>query len=207
MRLIQLSYKIPEHNILACSGGIDSMVALDFITRVLKKRTIIAYFNHGTVHGAEAAEFVKDYASEHNLTFITNSKIPSAPDVGESPENFWRIKRYEFFHSTIELFGLPLITCHHLDDQVETYLFGMLNGKERLIASSVENGKIIRPFLLTKKVNIIEWAKQNNLTWIQDPSNESTDYKRNFIRHVLLPDALEVNPGLYKTVAKKTNRM
>jgi tRNA(Ile)-lysidine synthase len=66
-------------------------------------------------------------------------------------------------------------------------------------------GRVIRPFLLTKKKNFKMWAELNGVPWIEDDSNLDTCYTRNYIRHELMPHALKVNPGLHKVVAKKVN--
>ena len=84
----------------------------------------------------------------------------------ESQEEYWRRERYEF------LSGLgPVITCHHLDDCVETYLFSCLRGFQSVIPYSREN--IIRPFLLNEKSEFEKWAKDKEVPFIQDESNNS----------------------------------
>ena len=92
------------------------------------------------------------------------------------------------------------MTCHHLDDCVETYLFSCLRGFQSVIPYS--RGNVIRPFLLNEKSVFEKWCKQKVVPFIQDQSNDCLDYSRNRIRHNIVPEALKVNPGL-KTVVKK----
>ena len=104
--------------------------------------------------------------------------------------------RYEFFSK----FDFPIITCHHLDDCVETYLFSCLRGFQSVIPYSKRN--VIRPFLLNEKSVFYKWCEGKNVPFVEDESNLSVDYSRNRIRHNIVPEALLVNPGL-KTVVKK----
>jgi tRNA(Ile)-lysidine synthase len=61
----------------------------------------------------------------------------------------------------------------------------------------------VRPFRKTRKRDLELWANLNNVPYITDPSNKDTSFRRNYIRHNLMPHALEVNPGLYKIISKK----
>ncbi len=116
---------------------------------------------------------------------------------GESAEGFWREKRYEFLHG----FDKPVITAHHLDDCVETWLFSAIHGNPKTIAYNYAN--VIRPFLLYKKEFMTAWCVKNNVKWIEDLTNFDTKYARNRIRHNIVPQALKINPGLHKVVARQ----
>jgi tRNA(Ile)-lysidine synthase len=91
--------------------------------------------------------------------------------------------------------------AHNLNDAVETWLFNMFHaGKGYTIPYSRLN--IVRPLLITSRAEIEEWAKKNNVPHCEDESNTDLKYMRNRIRHVILPEVLKVNPGLF-TVVKK----
>jgi tRNA(Ile)-lysidine synthase len=63
---------------------------------------------------------------------------------------------------------------------------------------------MIKPLLIHKKSEIIDEANKRNLEWLEDPSNQDTAFaRRNFIRHSLLPQALQINPGLFGMVRKR----
>jgi len=110
-------------------------------------------------------------------------------------EEYWRRERYTF----LEELG-PVITCHHLDDCVETYIWSSLHGTPKVIPLTRNN--VIRPFLTTRKQDLIYWCESHNVPWIEDESNKNSRYTRNYIRNELIPHALHVNPGLPKLVKK-----
>jgi len=192
--MIRFIKNLPRKCTIAFSGGIDSVVIFDFLSR--GKRDIdLAFFHHGTVNSDQAEKFVQSFANKHNLR-LQVGRISSDRPADVSPEEFWRNERYKFLHS---LSG-PVITGHHLDDAVETWIFTSLHGQSKLIPYSKEN--VIRPFLLTPKSEFKDWAKRKDLSWCEDESNEDLKYMRNLIRHKIVPEALKVNPGL-RTVLKK----
>ena len=191
--MIKVLSEIPKSEFgLACSGGVDSMVILDFLIKG-KYNPHVLYFNHNTEHGHEAEKFITDYCKEKSLK-LTIGRTELRPTSNK--EKIWSDLRYEFFSQ----FDFPIMTCHHLDDCVETYLFSCLRGFQSVIPYS--KGNVIRPFLLNEKSVFEKWCKQKGVPFIQDQSNECLDYSRNRIRHQIVPEALLVNPGL-KTVVKK----
>jgi tRNA(Ile)-lysidine synthase len=62
---------------------------------------------------------------------------------------------------------------------------------------------IYRPFLMTEKKIILNYAKNKNVEWLEDPSNQHTNFMRNHVRHNILPQVLKVNPGIRTTIRKK----
>jgi len=161
---------------LAVSGGVDSMAVVDFLSR--KHDITIAHFNHRTQNGEKAAQFVSKYCSDNNIPMLYGSPR-SQKGSKESQEEYWRRERYEF------LSGLgPVITCHHLDDCVETYLFSCLRGFQSVIPYS--KGNVIRPFLLNEKSEFEKWCEDKEVPFIQDESNNSVDYSRNLLRLLLM---------------------
>jgi len=193
--MIRLLGKIPNKVTLACSGGADSMAVLDFL-RNGKKDVTVAHFNHGTEHGEEAHEFLESFCKKRDIKFISQTITMDKP-WGKSWEEWWRDCRYDFFR---EIDG-TIITAHHLNDSAEWWIFSSLNGTSRLIP--YKNGKIIRPFLITPKSTLLRWCKNRNVPFIDDPGNLDLKYCRSRIRHNILPEALEVNPGLLTVVKKK----
>jgi len=171
------------------------MVALDFFMKG-RKNIKVAYFDHDTAHGKVAKRFVESYCREHGIEFL-DSCVTRERMEDESPEEYWRNERVSWLHS------LPgtVVTAHHLDDAVEWWVFSCLNGTGRLIPSV--NRNIIRPFLWTPKSELIRWANKNQVPHVEDESNKNLRYARNRIRHNILPEALKINPGLYKVVKKK----
>lgn len=194
--MFKLLGKIPNKVNIALSGGVDSMVALDFINT--SKRDVTAlYFNHGTVHGENSQVFIEDFCKRKGIN-LKIGKISGQIPKGESKEAFWREQRYKFLEDNADA---QVITAHHLDDVIETWIFSSLHGNPKLIQSS--RGIFIRPFLLCEKRSILDWANRKKVEWIDDPSNDDTRFMRNLIRHNIVPQALLVNPGLPKVLKKK----
>lgn len=192
--MFNLLGKIPQEPFyVAVSGGKDSMVFLSFLRKYPKNKFELLYFNHGTEHGQEAEEFLIKFCEREQLVFHVG-RISNEKPKGQSPEQFWREQRYEFFDS----FNGTIITCHHLGDVIETWIFTSLRGHPKLIPHV--RGKYLRPFLKVSKSQIDGWAKKNNVEFIEDPSNATLKYSRNKIRHQIVPLALTVNPGLETTI-------
>ena len=191
--MIKVLGKIPKGEFgLACSGGVDSMAIANFLLNGGYNPHIL-YFNHNTEHGDLAEKFVTEYCQRHNLK-LTIGRTDLKPQSNK--EKVWSDLRYDFFSK----FDFPVITCHHLDDCVETYIFSCLRGFQSVIPYS--KGNVIRPFLLNEKSQFYKWCKDKNVPFIEDESNKCVDYSRNRIRHNIVPEAILVNPGL-KTVVRK----
>jgi tRNA(Ile)-lysidine synthase len=191
--VIQIQGKLDREVWVACSGGVDSIAVVDFLSK--NHKVNVMFFDHGTQTSKEAREFLLDtYGYYDNISI---GELNSDKKQSESWEEYWRNQRYEWFHS----FGVPIITCHHLDDCAETWIWSSLNGTGKIIPYS--NLNVIRPFRLNRKTEFTNWCRNKGVKWIEDSSNEDTKYMRNFIRHEIMPKALVVNPGLHKVVRKK----
>jgi len=188
--MLQILGKFPtEPFAVACSGGIDSMVLVDFLMKFPKYNFKLLYFNHGTEHGAEAESFLTEFANRTGISLEIGKISQEMPKKG-SPEEFWRTERYNF----LEQFNLPIATAHNLNDCVETWVFSSLRGLPKIIP--YRRNQVFRPFLMVSKSEINEWASNNKVEYVQDPSNDSIEYTRNLIRHEMMPSVLKVNPGI-----------
>ena len=196
-----MSMKLPSKIAIAVSGGADSMAVLDFLSR--NKDVAVLHFNHGTPHADEAEAVVRNYCEKNKIPILVGRLKTSQPR-GKSREEFWRDQRYSFFDKVSETpyySHRPIITCHHLDDLVETWLFTSFHGNPMLIPS--QRGRYLRPFLITRKVALEEWCDRKDVSYVLDPSNLDTSYMRNYIRHEVVPRALRINPGLPKVLRKR----
>jgi tRNA(Ile)-lysidine synthase len=193
--LIRLLGKIPSRIYVACSGGPDSMAALDFLRRSYRDITV-CYFDHGTPHSKDAEAIVKDYCHDFGIPLLVSS-CQNEKSSKESWEEYWRNERLSFFHS---LDG-PVVTGHTLDDVCEWWIFTSLSGQPRLIPGN--NRNVIRPFMLTKKQAMTSWCDKNDVKFVNDPTNFSDKFMRSFIRKNIVPHAMYVNPGFYKVISKK----
>lgn len=185
---MKLLGKIPDKVYLACSGGKDSMAILNFLLQG-KKDVHVLYFNHSTLHGKEAEHFVHEFCRQNKLHLDIGTYFEK-----ENTEEAWREARYKFFSFYKDR---PIITGHHLLDNIETWLMSSITGTSKFIPYSRDN--IIRPFLLTSRFEIDSYTLRYNLSWIEDPSNSENNYSRNKLRNLVLPVLKEINPGLEKT--------
>ena len=193
-QLFKVDYTIPF--IVACSGGVDSMAIVDFYKRGLKNFKA-AYFNHGTEQANIMEKHVENWCKENDVSFLTAKITSTIKPAKLSPEEYWRNERYNWLLS----FGVPVITAHHANDVAETWIFSAINGTPKLIQA--KNGLIYRPFLTNDKVVFRKWCERHNVSWIDDASNNDIHFPRNRIRHNILPECMEINPGLIKVMRKK----
>lgn len=191
--MIKLLFQLPKEITVALSGGVDSVAVADFLSR--KHNVSCAFFHHGTENSEKAYNFVVEFCSNRKLPLFVGFINKEKPKK-ESMEEHWRNQRYGFFDSL----DSTIVTAHNLDDCVETYLHGCLNGQPKVIPAKRNN--VVRPFLTTPKTEFVSWCMRKDIQWCEDSSNRDTKYTRNYIRHELMPHALAVNPGLF-TVVKK----
>lgn len=90
--------------------------------------------------------------------------------------------------------SVNLVTAHHANDNIETLLINFFRGTgiSGLHGIPARQGDIIRPLLFAKREDILAYAKQEGLSWVEDSSNASDKYTRNFIRLQMLPAAKEI---------------
>ena len=124
-------------------------------------------------------------------------RINGTKPKDKSWEEWWREERIKAFHAL----KFPVITGHHLNDQVETWIWSCIHGQPKLIP--YRNVNVIRPFLLTSKTEIVKWADKRNVKFIEDESNYDIRFQRNLIRHNLMPEILKINIGIEKVIKKK----
>lgn len=192
--MIQSIKTLPDRLCVAISGGVDSLVMAHYAKSMGRDVTLL-YFDHGDAVSRYELESVHKFAQKNDLLVLVEvNKEKSSGSI----ENFWRKCRYEWFHS----FHEPVATGHNLDDAVEWYLMTCLRGQGQFMEYSNQN--VIRPLILSKKSDIIEYANVNCIEWFEDPTNADVEWTiRNRIRHNILPECLLINPGLYKTVKQR----
>ena len=93
--MIRIIGKMPSNVVIACSGGIDSMVVTHFLQQG-RRNIKLAYFNHDTLHSKRAQDFVEEFAHNNNLDLF-RGRIKGTKGK-RSMEEFWRDERYDFFN-------------------------------------------------------------------------------------------------------------
>jgi tRNA(Ile)-lysidine synthase len=190
--MIQLLHKLPRTLTVAFSGGVDSVAVLDFLSK--NHEVDAAFFHHGTDNSDNAFDFVWNFCRDRDIT-MTVGYIRNEKPKELSWEEHWRNERYAF----LENFEY-VVTGHHLNDCIETYIWGTMHGTPKVIPDTRKN--VHRPFLLNPKQEFIDWCNRKELNWCQDYSNENTDYMRNYIRKHVVEHAYHINPGIEKVVKK-----
>lgn len=193
--MIHVQGKIPRTVYVAFSGGVDSVAVVDFLRR--NHSVALAHINHGNEISSAEQEFTEQFAERHQLPLLVKKGAAEKPRE-LSWEEHWRTERYRFLHSI----DSTVITCHHLDDCVETWLWNMCNGRDQTIA--YRNVNVIRPFRTTRKSEFVDWCQRKQIEWYEDPTNANPQFAvRNYIRHVMVPAAMRVNPGIHTTIRNK----
>jgi len=93
--------------------------------------------------------------------------------------------------------------AHHRDDQAETLLFNLLRGTGVAGAAAMRerSGRLLRPFLSVGRDDIMRYAAEHRLDWVEDESNADTRHARNFLRHRILAPLSQRFPAAAKNLA------
>lgn len=165
--------------IVAVSGGVDSVVLLDMMTKVPGNELVVAHFDHGIrSDSAEDAQFVASLARKHNLVYSGKRE-----ELGKlAGEALARERRYAFLRELAEHHNAPIVTAHHLDDLVETVAINFQRGTGWRGLAALDSD-VLRPLIDIPKEQLIRYAQANGLVWREDSTNSSDAYLRNRIRH------------------------
>lgn len=187
--------------LLAVSGGIDSMVLLDLFYK-LRFDICVAHCNF-QLRGKESDGdelLVRETCQDRYIPYFieTFHTTEFANEKKLSIQLAARKLRYDWFHELLSENQLDyLVTAHHLDDNVETFLINFTRGTglEGLTGIPAQNGNIIRPLLPFSRLEIENYALENKIQWREDSSNASDKYFRNKLRHDIVPILKELNTG------------
>lgn len=199
--------------LLAISGGVDSVVMAELFR--------LAGFQYGMAHvnfqlrgaDSEADEaFVKALAERHGVRFHTVRLPPGqqAEESGSSTQMAARKLRYDWFEQLAVEFSYDRIaTAHHQDDVLETILLNLVRGTglTGLRGIPIRQGRIIRPMWFASRKQIKDYAFEHDLQWREDSSNLSDKYRRNQLRHHVIPVLKELNPNVLQTLQKTVTRL
>ncbi|EKD49411.1 MAG: hypothetical protein ACD_63C00151G0001 [uncultured bacterium] len=178
--------------IAAISGGADSValfLILDELKKKFKLKLVAAHVNYGVREEAgEDENFVRDLAKRLKVEceVLKTGKPPSSGNF----EAWARDVRYDFFEKVREKHNADKIAVAHTrDDQVETVLLNFLRGAGPLGLAGMRyrRGRIIRPFLDVIKTDLVRYINKRGEKYRVDKTNINLKFKRNWIRHKLLP--------------------
>ncbi len=195
--------------LVAVSGGVDSVVLCDLL-QASGFDFEMAHCNFN-LRGAESqrdAAFVQQMAVTYNKKLYTTSfdTISIAEKEKTSIEETARNLRYKWFREIAH--QQPIATAHHANDNVETVMMNFFRGTGiRGMRGILPIHKdIVRPLLSFTKNEILEYAASNHLNFVEDSSNSSNEYTRNYFRNELLPSIAKVHPAVVENILHNIER-
>ena len=192
------------------SGGCDSVVLLHALCRLRDRgdfscRLCAIHVHHAiSPNAGDWADFCKAFCAAHEVDLeIVRVKVPR--HTGEGLEAAARQARYAAFADC----GVRwLALAHHRDDQAETVLLNLLRGAGVAGAAGMPEERdyagmrLLRPLLDVSRAAIEAYAEQHGLSWVNDESNEDAHYRRNFLRHQIMPALEDKFPGAVGSLAR-----
>lgn len=198
------------HFVLAVSGGIDSMALLQAMVTVKPQAHFtVAYFHHGDAETETQTQYrnrceqiirktCEELSSSVKIEFQTARAIEKL-----TSEASMRDARWDFLKSLVTE-NQPILTAHHLDDWVETLTLKLIRGvgPDGFINFKAWDGVVFRPFLECHKSDLKTYIDSKNTKYIDDPSNESDHYLRNWLRNEWFRSLDEKNPSGYQNYSR-----
>lgn len=198
---------------VAYSGGRDSHVLLHILWQLRAKMPSLPVSAIHVNHGLQAistqwANHCQSICEAYQIPFLLiplQLKVPP----GESLENVARTHRYAAFSSHLQERDI-LVTAHTQDDQAETFLLQLIRGSGPLGLAGIAplktlgKGQLARPLLTISKKDITHYAEQHQLNWVEDPTNTDIRFRRNFLRHEILPKLESLDIGVITSIARSS---
>lgn len=200
---------------LGLSGGLDSVVLLDLLAQVapqLGLQLSAIHVNHQISRFAgQWQQFCCELTQQYGIPLQVR-KVTLHRQGGESLEAVARDARYQAYAG---LNTDVVLLAHHLDDQCETLMLRLLRGagvhgltgmpQQRPLASS--SATLLRPLLGATRAELQCYAEQRGLRWINDDSNDDVRFRRNWLRHQLLPQIETVFPAYRRQLSQASQHL
>lgn len=199
--------------LIALSGGADS-VALLLMMQERGKAEACAHCNFH-LRGNESdrdEEFVRRLCEERGIRLFVKhfDTQTEAARTGESIEMAARRLRYDWFAELCLEHGFKEVAvAHHLNDNAETVLLNLVRGTglNGLTGMAEERPGVVRPLLSLSRHEILDYLRQKGQTYVTDSTNTDTHYRRNKLRHEVLPLLREMNPQIDRTLHETALRL
>lgn len=205
--------KFGDRILLTVSGGIDSVV-MAHLFREADYNCAIAHCNfqlRGKDSEADEAFVRLLGASLEMPVYVKRFDVEeTVKEEGISVQMAARELRYTWFEELLNDHSYELVaTAHNKNDSVETFFINLSRGTgiRGLTGIPPGNEKIIRPLLFATRQEIIAYSKKNQLKFREDASNLDTKYRRNKIRHDVIPVMEQINPGFTETMSLNMERL
>ena len=199
----EINIDLSKPLVVSVSGGVDSMVLLDFLRR-LELKVVVVHFNHQKrANSQKEADLVREYTEKYNLPFNYFKLTINSSDF----QNRARILRHRHLEEVAHRLKTPyIVTAHHLDDVLETILINLTRGSNihgyagmRQI-TQIGNYTYVKPLLYHDKEALIDFASRMKVPYMEDESNYTTEYLRNRYRLTLVPIMKQENQNLLQAV-------
>ena len=199
--------------LVACSGGLDSVV-LAHLCKKARLNFALAHCNFN-LRGEESDGdqwFVEALSKELGCELFVASFDTErhAEEFGGSIQMAARELRYKWFEGLREEKSVDFVlTAHHADDDLETFLINLSRGTgiEGLTGIPERNEHILRPLLPFARKEIHSYAKSEALRWREDSSNKETKYLRNKIRLQVIPELKGLHPEFLQNFKNTQKRL
>jgi tRNA(Ile)-lysidine synthase len=199
-----LAQHLVDRCLVACSGGVDSMVLLDLLIKSGIEVKVL-HVNYG-LRGESSdldEQVIRTYCEQHQLA-LEVLRVDLYSDLKQQGGNLQqkaRDIRYAFFANHLKE-GDGVFLAHHLDDQIETFFLGLSRGGgiRALSCMAEHRGTTYRPLLRFSKKELIRYAEEQHLPWREDQSNQELSYARNKWRNVFLPELEKTFPDLRSAI-------
>ncbi|HUC86988.1 MAG TPA: tRNA lysidine(34) synthetase TilS [Candidatus Saccharimonadales bacterium] len=198
-----IAWPPPGRYVVAVSGGGDSAALLDLLaqhSQASQWELVPAHFNHGW-EGDDAYESTARAAIERYglKARVGRGKV-------ERSEAAARTARYRFLRQVLrEEQAVAIITAHHRDDLEETMLLNLLRGSGRQgLAPFQHMPDVRRPLVGVRKAELKDYAQERQLVWCHDTYNDDLKFRRNYVRHRLIPKLKAQTPGIHEFLTATT---
>ncbi|MBU3681726.1 MAG: tRNA lysidine(34) synthetase TilS [Flavobacterium sp.] len=198
----QFPFLVQAKLLVACSGGLDSVVLLQ-LCKSANLAVAVAHCNF-QLRGLESIQdqqFVQELCANLNLPFHTTHFDTKAYAQAAkcSTQMAARDLRYDWFAELAQEFQYDyILTAHHADDALETFLINLSRGTglDGLVGIPSVNEYIVRPLLQFSREQLYAYALEQGYAWREDSSNASDVYLRNAIRHHIVPQLKTIQPTI-----------
>jgi len=208
----RVSSSTPPNLLLALSGGVDSIVLLHTLSQLSQRLSFTLsamHVHHGLSPNAdEWLHLCERVCLEKNIPFYSE-KVHVSPQSGLGIEATAREVRYQALERMRkQLSAQGIVTAHHMQDQAETLLLQLVRGAGVKGLSAMGAWDVdrflLRPLLAVPKTELLQYATEQQLTWVEDESNADVSYDRNFMRQKVMPIMRERYPQLDNALLRST---
>ena len=204
----QIKPLLPNKFCIAFSGGMDSTVLLHVMKNIIDEKSQIRaiHINHNIVDNSKVwtktcKSICKNFGIDIEIISLEVTHNGYGLEAAARDERYEKLKEILYENEY-------LLTAHHEEDQMETVFLRMargtgLDGLQGINEKySFGEGIIFRPMLEVSKTSVMDYAKEHQLKWVEDSSNQDTHFDRNFLRKKIIPQFRERWPSIASSVSR-----